>query len=902
MKFIKKFILLVLVLLETTISLKAQSFHDNYLLLRSCIEKYGNKNIISRSEIEIALGFSKALARHFTDDYNDEKFSELKKCVRDFNIDAALKNVETLNLDDTTRLSLLARLNILKINFNDAETYYDQLLDVDKNISYTHILEFSQFCRYIRLNFKGLDLGQTALSHTINTKYENLARINLAHIYFNINELDKAEGEILAIIKNKNKKNLATKSITPDYQSLLAQIYSQKDNIDSALIYYDLALKSYSNLKSSYKEQQEIYKQKCKLFSIQGNYDESIKSIEKAISLISSFKTETGQQVEYATCYLQYGVILKEMGNFDESKNMLNKSLDYIKENNTNLSDIAEIESALAAVEIELKDYKKAEVLCSDATNLYRELGYEITANILLGKASLLNTYGNLYFSTFKYIDARRKFEESIECYNILNLTKPNYYNEQKSIVLNNLGLLYDNLGEFEEALKTYNSAANIRKNINKRSAKYQYANTLTNIGNLYRRFNDIDSALSYLQQAYQVYNNDEPQTAAELSDFCTVCNNIAVLYRKTPNIEIAESFYEKASSICKILLEKSDAYITQWADVQNNRGLYYIDLGDTDLALYYLHDAASIREQQLEIHGEAFNNVVADSYDNLAYAYIVANNNDEALNYYEKSRNIRKELANKNPDAFMRDYCNTLFNLSNLYRTSKQEQQALNILKELKESFQTLVTSKTDNYYSQIANIDHNMALLYGNIGDLNNAIELMSAVNISYQALAVKNYKKYLPDVADSYNQLGNLYIDNKQYQESKYNYQKAFELRMQLADSGLVSRADVAATLNNLGILYQETNNLDSSIIMFNQARTIFKSVNSIEDNIEDVLSMSMNNLNIVQYYINENNISKHYSECRELIQETEELLSPYSSNYSVNRYLIMAQSLKEKISDK
>jgi len=109
----------------------------------------------------------------------------------------------------------------------------------------------------------------------------------------------------------------------------------------------------------------------------------------------------------------------------------------------------------------------------------------------------------------YEYIDDRAAIldvDEKIEFYEkVLDRIK----NKRKKIdILNNLGNLYLNKGEFDKAEKYYLEALNIRKKLAKKIPSYlpDYAGALNNLGNLYLNKGEFDKAEKCYEEAKRIY------------------------------------------------------------------------------------------------------------------------------------------------------------------------------------------------------------------------------------------------------------------------------------------------------------------------------------------------------------------------------------------------------------
>lgn len=907
----KKNYLFVIILFFLTIAVKsnAETYTNvNYKQIfinhinKVSQEKYSS-TVIKSSALKMITDIAGVFEKNYS--ANPTLKTALESVKKD-NIADAINICLRSNAADTTRLLFCARLYIVDLDFFFAENSYDSLML--KCADYWYIKEFARFCKETGMYYKSEELYSRALQAVINTPFEKEAEIDLAEAYYNLNNIESALKELNNIEnslypKNKIKNDALIQGRT---ELLKGKIFVSQNEIEKADECFDKAVNNYNKSKADSKQIADIYMLKGTLYAQTGKYSEAEKALEKARNII--LKQSEDDYVDLAQLHLKSGVIFKNCGDFTKARSEINKAIEAIDKINDNDPSkkiiTAQTETGLAALNIELKDFRRAEALCNNAYELFCNSEMENSAEVLTGKAQVLNVFANLNTTTFNYTVAQKKYEEALEIFKRLNIVSGNEYAGEYATVCNNIGMMLDNRERYSEAIVYYKQSAEIRK---KAAEKYPlmataYAQVLTGLGNAYEKCDLNDSALYFLNMALEIYNSIKNKTNAEQADYSTVCNNLGILYRKSDEPEKAESFYTESFKIRKALVEKSSAYMSLWGDIQNNMGLFYIYRKDYDLAMYYLSKSVEIRSIEAETNHDVYDNVLADGYDNLAYVYNLTEQFDSAAVNYEKSWELRKRLVLKNSTVFLRDYLNTLFNLADLYRFTGRLNDALPILEELKDTYERLMQSDNKNYYAEIADINHNIALIYGLTDRIPQAALQMNDVLTSYLSLASTIPDRYLPKAASVMNQLGNFHTDLKNYSLAEEYYLKAINLRKSLLDSGYVSKTALAASFNNYGLLCLETARPDKAYEYFISAQNIYKAENPENYNIETVIGFSMTNLNLIQYYFEHNKngklSEKYQKECTLLLDETLSRLEPYkNNNKSATYYYDYALQLKK-----
>lgn len=876
-------------------------------VLTMCIDSSAIVSRSLRSEINNAKSCTRWFSEAFFRDYSsDTSYARMMNALKCCDVNKAYQ--EALSVDKGTAEQkdlLMARMAVLSMKIKEAEYLYDCISKPSCNPNFNVLIEKASFLLYMNTPQQAIIAAQNALDVATLPEQVCRARLMMAKAYLRNNNGDDALAQLNAILSEKIKKKPKTFDATTDM--LRGMAFSAKGEADVALLYYNDALKKFGKYKSAFEEPLRILRRCADIYNEKGDIAKVSEAMEQCIVYCKQYKNTVSRATTLASVYLQWGNILKNAGCFNDARKKLQESLQLIgtivKTNRNYAADLAEVESAQAAIEIEMKDFRRAEAMCQDAYGIYSMDEYSKSDYALVGKASLLNTYGALYNAMGRYGEAAKKYNESLEIYARLSIINNKLYLGEKATVLNNIGMLYENMGDFENAMKYYklasvNFEATLSLQTNYEAA---YGNALASVGNLYRKCMQTDSALCYLEQGLHIFRHKEKLTDAENADYSTICNNLAVLYRQKGKPEIAEQFYETAYHIRKELSEKSEVYLPLWCDIMNNYGLFFIDNGDLDLAIYYLAKALEIRNEIYTDKGIGAA-VIADNYDNLAYAYHTSRMQDLAIENYEKSRRIRQELVSSDPNRNLDDYMSTMQNLAALYKQEGRLVDALAVMVDLREVVSSLLITDDEKKRANLADILHNTALLYSALNQKQQAIDAMNNAIDEYTVLAVVDRNKYAKEVASALIQAGNYYTDIYDYDNAEKYYRKALEINTELCESGLTKVYDLAANFNNLGLMYYQQSEMDKAKECYLKARKIFENSTEISADIQTALNRAMVDINIVVYYIYEKNselVDDNFSVCDEYLHDAINSLKPYLSNPSANYYHEYALKLMDKI---
>ena len=198
----------------------------------------------------------------------------------------------------------------------------------------------------------------------------------------------------------------------------------------------------------------------------------------------------------------------------------------------------------------------------------------------------LLDT-GNKAYTVSKNQIALQLFEEGLQ------LSEQENDKEFISLFLGNIGLIYQDKGELDEALKYHKQALKIDKQTGYLQGQ---ANNLGNIGNIYYGKSKLDEALKYHKEALEV-----DKQAGYLLGQASDLGNIGVIYKNKGELDKALNYYKQALEI-----QKHIGYKQGQADQLGNIGSIYYVKGDLDKTLTYYKEALEIYKEIGYLQGQA--------------------------------------------------------------------------------------------------------------------------------------------------------------------------------------------------------------------------------------------------------------------------------------------------------
>jgi len=266
-----------------------------------------------------------------------------------------------------------------------------------------------------------------------------------------------------------------------------------------------------------------------------------------------------------------------------------------------------------------------------------------------------------LYMDNEKYRPAIEELED------ILRICTPSF--TERIALLLNLGNAYYSLSRNKEALKNYNAILKLTKNVNEKEALEGKASALGNIGLLYQDKGDLDQALKYHQEALKI-DKEIGFRQGEANQL----GNIGLIYQAKGDLDQALKYLEEALKIAKEI-----GYREGEASALGNIGLIYKAKGDLDQALKYLEEALKIHKEIGYKQGEA------NALGNIGLIYQTKGELDQALKYLEEALKIHKEIGFREGEASALGNIGLIYKAKgDLDQALKHYNEALKIFEEI--------------------------------------------------------------------------------------------------------------------------------------------------------------------------------------------------------------------------
>ena len=201
------------------------------------------------------------------------------------------------------------------------------------------------------------------------------------------------------------------------------------------------------------------------------------------------------------------------------------------------------------------------------------------------------------------------------------------------------------------------------------------------------------------------------------------------------------------------------------------------------------------------------------------------------AEKHYLSALEIYERLAKEDPAKYSEGLAMTYNNMGVLYKELNQYDKAEEYCLHALEIRERLAKGNPAKYSEDLAMTCNNMGILYRNLGQYDKVEKYyLRALEIwEYLAkenptkysgeireyLAKENPAKYSGELAATYNNMGVLYKELNQYGKAEKCYSGALEIRERLATENPAKYSgDLAMTYNNMGVLYGDFDQYDKA----------------------------------------------------------------------------------------
>ncbi|NEP01982.1 MAG: CHAT domain-containing protein [Symploca sp. SIO2E9] len=268
-------------------------------------------------------------------------------------------------------------------------------------------------------------------------------------------------------------------------------------------------------------------------------------------------------------------------------------------------------------------------------------------------------------------------WEQALKIYQ--EITNP----KLEASILGNLGIAYNNLGEYLQAIDYHKQALVIMQEIGNRQGEWK---VLLNLGNAYESLGHYEQVITYYQQSLAIVEEINNREGEAL-----ILGNLGAIYAQQKDYTQAQSYYKQSLAIAQdINDQESQAY-----NFQNLGSSYYAQSvddylqGDISQAQIqeYVRKAIEHFQNSLAIAKEINNRKLeGEVLVNLGMTHEKTGDYASAFKYYQESLAIAQALGRRRLEATaLNNLGHALFNSGKLIEAETKVRQALEILESLR-------------------------------------------------------------------------------------------------------------------------------------------------------------------------------------------------------------------------
>jgi tetratricopeptide (TPR) repeat protein len=344
---------------------------------------------------------------------------------------------------------------------------------------------------------------------------------------------------------------------------------------------------------------------------------------------------------------------------------------------------------------------------------------------------------------------------------------------------LNNIGAVYQSLGETRKALENYDQALSIRQAAGDRGGADI---TLRNIGDIYNLSGEPQKALEKYDQALPAIraSGNRAEEAGALS-------GIGFAYQSLGETRKALDNFIEALSISRLVEDRDAEAVTL-----NNIGTIYLTLGETQKALDKFNESLPIRRAAGNQRGAAVTlNNIGEVYRSLGEMQI-------ALDKYHEALSIRRAVGDRRGEAV------TLNNIGLVYQLLGEKGKAL----EKHNEALPIRRAVGDREGAAVTLL--NMGYVYWSSGEIRKALDSYNdALSIS-RAIGDRRIQ------AATLNGLGRVYESSGEWRRALDTYNDSLLISQTVGDRRLQG-----ATLSRIGKAYSSLGATQKALDKYHEA---------------------------------------------------------------------------------
>jgi CHAT domain-containing protein/tetratricopeptide (TPR) repeat protein len=355
-----------------------------------------------------------------------------------------------------------------------------------------------------------------------------------------------------------------------------------------------------------------------------------------------------------------------------------------------------------------------------------------------------------------------------------------------EATTLDNMGGVYDDLGEKQKALDYYAQALPIRRAVGDRAGE---AGSLNNIGLVYVDLGENQKALEYFAQALSLW-----RTMGNRNGEARTLINMGEVYARLGENPKALDHYSQALPLFRAVGDRRGEAATL-----NHLGGIYTGLGKNQKALDHYNQALPLFRAVGNRGGEA------GSLTSIGFVYASLGENQKALDYYAQALPLRRAVGDRAGEA------TTLNSTGLVYDALGESQKALDYYAQALPLFLVVGNRRGEG------DTLHNIGSIYAGLGENPKALDYYA------QALSLFESMSDRTGAATTLNNIGSVYDVLGEKQKALDYFTQALSLRRAVGD-----RDGEAGSLNNIGLVYDALGDKPKALNYYAQALPILRAV--------------------------------------------------------------------------
>ena len=433
-----------------------------------------------------------------------------------------------------------------------------------------------------------------------------------------------------------------------------------------------------------------------------------------------------------------------------------------------------------------------------------------------------------------KYLHNNLHFPESLRVGEwVLVQKKQRLANEHDAFLLNELGGAVDNMGDKRKALKYYQQALEIYREIYGENHQ-NIADLMNNLGSIWDDLGDKNQAIEHYEKALKidriVVGNEHPNIAVRL-------NNLGEAFRTLGKPNKAIEYYEQALKIWRGVYGENH---TNVVTALTNLGLAWDMLGNKHLAIEYI-------EQGLKIDQAVFGNKhpkIAIRLNNLGEIFRSLGDPQKAIEYHEQALHINWAI-------FGNEHLNVAGDLNNLGSAWRALGDFNKAIKYYAQALKIWEEAYGENH-PQVATGFNHIGLAWYDLGKNHRAIEFYEKALEIWKEV----YDETHPDVAVSLNNIGEAFRALGEPDKAIEYLEQALKIWRGIYGE---NHTNIAVTLNNLGEAFRALGKSNKAIEYYEQALKIDRACFGTE---HPAIAREFNNLGTAYFQLGQKEKAKDY----------------------------------------